>query len=71
MKCPVCRNSAQHTEIDIHSNGFDEEIIQCDVCGSIWSINHGTVELVTDTQARSFLEGLTECVDGDDYCLVA
>lgn len=72
MRCPVCKNSEQHIEIDIHSNGFDEEIIQCDICGSIWSVNHGTVELVEDTQARSFLEALTECVEGDDYyCLVA
>lgn len=71
MKCPVCKNTETHSEIDVHSNGFDEEIIQCDICGSLWSVNHGVVELVKDSQDRSFLSASSECVEADDYALVA
>lgn len=67
MKCPVCRNSEYHQEIDVQTNGFNQEIITCDVCGSVWSVNHGATEIVKDAQARSFLEGTAECVEGDDY----
>lgn len=70
MKCPVCR-SHEHFDIELRSAGFDEEIIECRICGSIWSINHGMTEIVKDTQKKSFLEAQTECVEGDDYNLVA
>jgi len=71
MKCPVCNKTENHIEIDAHSNGFSAEIIQCDICGSIWSINHGVTEVVQDSQVRSFLSATTECVEADDYMLVA
>ena len=47
-----------HTEIHVHDNGFDEELYQCDVCGSTWSVNHGLVEVVKDY--------MSESVDGAD-----
>lgn len=71
MKCPVCTQTENHIEIGAHSNGFDEEIIHCDICGSLWSVNHGVTEVIRDAQARSFLSATTECVEADDYCLVA
>jgi hypothetical protein len=49
-----------------HANGFDEDLYQCEVCGSTWSVNHGLVEVVKDTQQKSFLESNTESVDGAD-----
>jgi hypothetical protein len=66
MKCPVCKNHQTHTEIEVHANGFDEELLQCDICGSTWSVNHGLVKVVKDTQSRSFLEANSEPVDGAD-----
>jgi len=66
MKCPVCKNHQMHTEIRVHANGFDEDLFQCDVCGSTWSVNHGLVEIVKDTQRRSFLEANSESVEGQD-----
>lgn len=71
MKCPVCRNTDNHNELDVHVNGFDEEIVACDICGTIWSVNHGVLEVVRDAQSTSFLSATTECVEADDYCLVA
>ena len=67
MKCPVCKSQEMHAEIQVHANGFDEELFQCEVCGSTWSVNHGLVEIVKDTQSKSFLEANDESVDGVDF----
>jgi hypothetical protein len=69
MMCPVCKNH-EHTDINLRSEGFREGISECRICGSIWSVSHGMTEVVRDTQARSFLEALTESVEGDDYHLL-
>ena len=66
MKCPVCKSLDAHTEIQVHENGFDEDLFQCETCGSTWSVNHGLVEVVNDTQKRSFLEAKSEAVEGAD-----
>ncbi|HEY5974259.1 MAG TPA: hypothetical protein VIU41_05905 [Geobacteraceae bacterium] len=66
MKCPVCKNQ-EHADLHLHADQFDEDIMKCSVCGSTWSINHGVVEVIKDTQEHSFLEGVSECVEGDDY----
>lgn len=66
MKCPVCKNQ-EYVDIDLHSDGFAEDIIECRVCGTIWSVNHGITEIVNDSQEKSFLEARSECVEGDDY----
>lgn len=66
MKCPVCKSYAAHTEIQVHANGFDEELFKCELCDSTWSVNHGLVDVVTDTQKQSFLEANTEQADGVD-----
>jgi len=66
MKCPVC-SSTNSIDTHLKSEGFSEDIIKCPNCGSTWSINHGVTEIVTDTQAKSFLSATTECVEADDY----
>jgi uncharacterized Zn finger protein len=66
MKCPVCKNN-EHFDIDLHSNGFTENIMECPTCGTVWSVNHGVTEIVKDPQEKSFLEAQSECVEGDDY----
>lgn len=70
MNCPVCK-AQKFTEMDLHADGFTENIVECRVCGTIWSINHGVMEVVKDSQAKSFLAATSECVEGDDYCWVA
>jgi len=66
MNCPVCKSS-EFAETDLHVEGFYESLFECKVCNSTWSVNHGVTEVVKDTQAKSFLEGLSESVEGDDY----
>lgn len=68
MICPVCK-SHEYVELDLHAEGFTENLFECKVCASAWSVNHGVTEVVKDTQAKSFLEATTECVEGDDYCI--
>lgn len=71
MKCPVCKTHEQYVGIDLHSEGFAEDIVTCRICGTIWSVNHGLTVVVKDPQVKSFLEAQTECVEGDDYCYAA
>ena len=68
MQCPVCKHY-QVKETGLHTQGFDEALVKCAVCGSTWAISHGLTEVVRDTQKHSFLAGITECVEGDDYYL--
>lgn len=70
MKCPVCKSYKQ-TEIDLHAEGFYEDIFECSICGTSWAVNHGLTEVVSDSQEKSFLEALSESVEGDDYALAA
>jgi len=71
MKCPVCKSHEQYAQIDLHSDGFAEDINTCRICGAVWSVNHGLSEIVKDPQEKSFLEATSACVEGDDYCFAA
>jgi len=66
MKCPVCKQS-ENSEIDLRTAGFSEDIIECTACGATWSLNHGHLDLVKDSQEKSFLQAQTEFVEADDY----
>lgn len=70
MKCPICKHS-ENRETDLHAEGFYEDLFECSICGSSWSVSHGLTEVIRDTQQASFLEALTECVEGDDYVFAA
>ncbi|PNU20430.1 hypothetical protein C2E25_07665 [Geothermobacter hydrogeniphilus] len=68
MHCPVCKSLEQEQKnLGLHAEGFYENITECRICGSSWSVNHGVAELISDPQEKSFLEGMSECVEGDDY----
>ncbi|KAA0891707.1 hypothetical protein [Oryzomonas rubra] len=65
MKCPIC-SSYDYSAIDLQTDGFAEQIMECRSCGTVWSINHGAVEIVKDPHRKSFLQAQSECVEGDD-----
>lgn len=71
MKCPVCKTHEKQDSINLCSEGFSEAISTCSICGTVWSVNHGVTEIVADPQEKSFLEALSECVEGDDYSFAA
>lgn len=66
MRCPVC-GSYEQSVLIMKSEQFAEGLMECTICGSSWSVNHGHAEIVIDAQPASFLEGQTECVEADDY----
>lgn len=68
MKCPVCKNHKQ-VDTQLRTEGFNEGITECSICGAVWSVNHGATEIVKDPQLGSFLQVQSECVEGDDYSL--
>ena len=70
MQCPICGGYEQRS-MEMKIGQFREDLSERSICGSSWSINHGHVELVEDTQSLSFLQGETESVEGVDYTWAA
>lgn len=70
MQCPVCKNH-ENVAIDLRSGGFNEGLRECRVCGSLWSVNHGAVAIIQDSQADTFMEALSESVEGDSFFAAA
>jgi len=35
MKCPIC-NCTNSIEIDMHSDGYAKDLIECANCGALW-----------------------------------
>jgi len=67
MLCPVCSCSDHELILATHDNGFDEDLYRCKICKALWSVNHGTLEVVEESAQNSFLAGTTEPVEADDY----
>lgn len=45
MRCPICDNRTG-IEIDIHSDGYADNLLECSRCGTIWMETvEGTVML--------------------------
>lgn len=45
MKCPICDN-INHNEIDLHSDGYAKNIIECSTCGTIWVDDNGLASVI-------------------------
>ena len=58
MQCPVCKNH-EHEAIDLRTPGLSEDLVECRVCGTSWSVNHGMMALLRDPNHDSFLEALS------------
>lgn len=35
MHCPKC-NATKGIEIDMHSDGYAKDLLECNVCGTLW-----------------------------------
>ncbi len=44
-ECPICHNG-NRVEVDIHADGFANNLEECGVCGALWSMNDGLPHLV-------------------------
>ncbi len=45
MQCPICSNRAQ-IEIDMHSDGYAHNLLECANCGAIWLYKFGETTLL-------------------------
>lgn len=45
MKCPLC-NSTGHIEIDLHSDGFCQDALECGDCGGIWTYSKNQIKII-------------------------
>lgn len=70
MQCPVCKNH-DNESTDLRFNGFSEGLVECRICGTTWSVHRGMMAIVKDPNADSFLEALSESVEGDNFCFAA
>lgn len=47
MHCPICK-STKRIEIDLHSDGYAKDLLECTSCGAIWVDYLGTITLLND-----------------------
>ncbi len=45
MTCPIC-NSATSIEIDMHSDGYAKDLIECANCEAIWLSKNDEIVLL-------------------------
>ncbi len=52
MKCPFCKNR-EHVEIDLHADGFSQDIRECGACGGIWTFSGTEMKIVKSKQHKA------------------
>jgi Zn ribbon nucleic-acid-binding protein len=45
MKCPICK-CRDHIELDLHADGFAQDLRECSDCGSIWTFSRERLVVV-------------------------
>ena len=51
MKCPLCK-SREYIEIDLHSEGFSQDIRECGVCGGAWTFSGKIIKIIKQSAKR-------------------
>lgn len=46
MECPIC-NTRKGIEIDIHSDGYADNLLECACCGAVWISEFGEITMIT------------------------
>jgi len=64
--CPTCHHMVSY-ETDLDAFQFHEEHYECAVCGTVCAVSHNQVEVVKDSQKRSFLDSSGDLVESDDF----
>lgn len=45
MECPVCKQT-KHIQIDLHADGFTQNVEECGDCGSVWCASGSELTLL-------------------------
>ncbi|BCG47554.1 hypothetical protein GEOBRER4_n2390 [Citrifermentans bremense] len=49
MQCPHC-SSKKGIEIDMHSDGYAKDLLECTSCGTVWLEKHSKIIMVSKQQ---------------------
>lgn len=50
MQCPQCDNK-KGIEIDMHSDGYAQDLLECTCCGTVWLEKHNEIIMVSKKAA--------------------
>ena len=67
MRLAAARGLSTERDATFEYLGFDEDLFRCRNCKTLWSVNHGTLEIVEEPVGNSFLQATPEAVEADDY----
>ncbi len=45
MTCPLCK-SKKHVKIDLHAEGFSQDVYECGDCGAIWTFSNNALKII-------------------------
>ena len=51
MKCPLCK-SIGHVEIDLHSDGYCQDALECGDCGGIWTYSAKELKIIKGKSSK-------------------
>ena len=58
MECPVCHKK-NHNEIDLHSDGYAKDLMECGDCGALWIMKRSLEVLVSNSTTGHTNEGFS------------
>lgn len=47
MQCPTCKEK-KSIEIDMHSDGYAKDVLECNTCGTIWLEKSNEIIMVSN-----------------------
>lgn len=51
MNCPSC-NSKGHIEVDLHADGFAQDVCECGACGAVWTITGNGLKIIKPMNSK-------------------
>jgi len=51
MNCPSC-NSKGHIEVDLHADGFAQDLCECGACGAVWTMTGDSLKIIKPMSSK-------------------
>ena len=58
MKCPLCK-SRKHVELDLHADGFSQDVRECGDCGAVWTFSGEVRKIIKPSTSAVIKERLS------------
>ena len=69
FSCPTCKTFLC-IETSFDALQFHEKFYECTNCGTVCSSSHAQLEVISDSQERSFLSTTSSLVESGDYAFI-